>query len=415
MSQLVSCSDNILIHEYDDPIQKLKIKNPHLYGKINHVTWSHNNHVLASAGDDGRVVLMKSDNGVEINRFEITKGFGLNSLWFSNTSQYLIGGSSDNTVRVFDLKSKKLTATFSDHSSEVLWVSVSKDENLKVCSSGSDGSIYVNSLDQTDNLTKLQLNDSSVRSAIFSPMKSNEIGSGHDDGLVAVWDWNKSKRHHLFNDAHTDACTGIWFSPVNHMLMGSVGLDKQVVFYDIYKNKKIVQSIQTKESLTSVTFNSDGFTIGVGTMEGNLLIMDLRYLSKNPPIILKGHEGKNITSIEFKKPYKNEKSSKSTYSRSRVNKTLKESKSVAGGNNKNGLKNIDAPNFSHETKEDLLETRSKYNEKDENSLIGDKADHGESMSVRKYSTENILEESKYSAKKYTRTDQVVGKKGKTQK
>lgn len=106
MSQLVSSSDRILIHEHDTADWKLKIKNPHLYGKVNDVAWSHNNHVLASAGDDGRVVLMKSDNGVEITRYEMTKGFGLNSLCFSNTSHYLIGGSSDNTVRVFDLKQK---------------------------------------------------------------------------------------------------------------------------------------------------------------------------------------------------------------------------------------------------------------------------------------------------------------------
>jgi len=63
---------------------------------------------------------MKADNGHEISRYEITKGFSLNSLSFSNTSQYLVGGSSDNTVRVFDLKHKKLSHTFSDHSSEVL-------------------------------------------------------------------------------------------------------------------------------------------------------------------------------------------------------------------------------------------------------------------------------------------------------
>lgn len=107
MSQLVSCSENILIHDYNNSQYKLKIKSHHLYGKINDIAWSHNNHVLASAGDDGRVSLMKADNGDEISRFEMTKGFGLNSICFSNTSQYLIGGSSDNTVRVFDLKHQK--------------------------------------------------------------------------------------------------------------------------------------------------------------------------------------------------------------------------------------------------------------------------------------------------------------------
>ena len=85
-------------------------------------------------------------------------------------------------------------------------------------------------------------------------MKSYELGSGHDDGLIAVWDWNKSKNNYTFDGAHTDACTDITFSPVNHMLMGSVGLDNQIVFYDIYKNKRVVQSIQTKEALSCISF-----------------------------------------------------------------------------------------------------------------------------------------------------------------
>ena len=54
----------------------------------------------------------------------------------------------------------------------------------------------------------------------------------------------------MFDEAHTDACTDITFSPVNHMLMGSVGLDKQIIFYDIFKNKRVVQSIKTKEALS---------------------------------------------------------------------------------------------------------------------------------------------------------------------
>lgn len=34
--------------------------------------------VIASGGDDGRVVLLKSDVGTEVNKIEFTKGFGLN-------------------------------------------------------------------------------------------------------------------------------------------------------------------------------------------------------------------------------------------------------------------------------------------------------------------------------------------------
>lgn len=65
---------------------------------------------------------------------------------------------------------------------------MNKDDDFKICSSSADGSIFINSLSSPTNLTKLSLNESSVRTSIFSPMKSNEIGTGHDDGMVAVWD-----------------------------------------------------------------------------------------------------------------------------------------------------------------------------------------------------------------------------------
>jgi hypothetical protein len=54
---------------------------------------------------------------------------------------------------------------------------------------------------------------------------------------------------------------------------------------------------------------SDGYTIGVGSLEGNILILDLRYLSKSAPTILSGHEGKSISSLNFQNNYKSEKSS----------------------------------------------------------------------------------------------------------
>lgn len=65
------------------------------------------------------------------------------------------------------------------------------------------------------------------------------------------------------------------------MLMGSVGLDKKVIFYDIYKNKKVVEDITVEEPCTCVSFNTDGYTIAAGTTEGNIFVMDLRHL-RNP-------------------------------------------------------------------------------------------------------------------------------------
>lgn len=59
------------------------------------------------------------------------------------------------------------------------------------------------------------------------------------------------------------------------MLMGSAGLDKKVIFYDIFKNKKVVEDINLTEPCTSVSFNQDGYTIAIGSTEGKIFVLDL--------------------------------------------------------------------------------------------------------------------------------------------
>jgi len=101
------------------------------------------------------------------------------------------------------------------------------------------------------------------------------------------------------------------------MLMGSVGKDWKVIFYDIFKNKKVVEDITLEEPCTSVSFNGDGFTIAVGTSEGKVFVMDLWNL-KNPLKILEGHHRNPITDVKFsnKKKYSKDKSAKSISSSS---------------------------------------------------------------------------------------------------
>jgi WD40 repeat protein len=53
-----------------------------------------------------------------------------------------------------------------------------------------------------------------------------------------------------------------------------------------------------EEPCTSISFNKDGFTIGVGTTEGNVFILDLRNL-KEPLRVLEGHSGESIADVSF--------------------------------------------------------------------------------------------------------------------
>jgi len=59
-------------------------------------------------------------------------------------------------------------------------------------------------------------------------------------------------------------------------------------FYDIHE-KKIVKTMNIDAPLTALDFYSDGHTIAVGNLYGNINIYDLR-MGANVKISLKGHD-----------------------------------------------------------------------------------------------------------------------------
>ena len=88
------------------------------------------------------------------------------------------------------------------------------------------------------------------------------------------------------------------FSPLNKLLLSSVGLDKNIVFYDT-NDKIIVKRIKTDVPLQSVSFCSDGHTIAIGASNmGAVLIYDLRKSSKEVYKVCTGHKH-TINSLQF--------------------------------------------------------------------------------------------------------------------
>ena len=78
--------------------------------------------------------------------------------------------------------------------------------------------------------------------------------------------------------------------------MCSASLDKKICFFDITQ-KKMVKKLETEYPLTALGFSPDGFTLAAGTLNGKILIYDLRQ-SQSVKSILNGHDGQ-INYIEF--------------------------------------------------------------------------------------------------------------------
>ena len=111
---------------------------------------------------------------------------------------------------------------------------------------------------------------------------------------------------------HAGHVKGLSFSPLNKLLMCSVGLDRQIIFYDIH-DKLIVKKITAPFPIKSVNFSADGHTLAVGSsmngMSQQCLIYDLRK-SSSITLPLVGHES-SVNCIRFTSKFDSSKASAS--------------------------------------------------------------------------------------------------------
>lgn len=101
-----------------------------------------------------------------------------------------------------------------------------------------------------------------------------------------------------FINAHKSSASALSFSSFNPVLLVSCSLDQNLNFYDI-SEKKQVKTITAEQSLTSVSFHSDGHTLVAGGMYGGLYVYDLRKPSA-PKEKLLGHES-TVRYVDFLK------------------------------------------------------------------------------------------------------------------
>ena len=88
-----------------------------------------------------------------------------------------------------------------------------------------------------------------MRKLRYSHFKKSLIASCYDSGVVCLWDANKRQLMNSFS-SHMAPVMDLAFSPLNEMLLMSVGLDKRIVCYDVQgKRYHISYSIKIFVSL----------------------------------------------------------------------------------------------------------------------------------------------------------------------
>uniref|UniRef100_A0A8C1EJL8 NEDD1 gamma-tubulin ring complex targeting factor n=1 Tax=Cyprinus carpio carpio TaxID=630221 RepID=A0A8C1EJL8_CYPCA len=260
------------------------------------VCWSSSNQYLVSASSIGDKLVVSSLKSSPVPVMELGEGKKQTRVSLNSTSQFLVSGGLDNTVNIWDLKTKRLHRSLKDHKEEVTCVSFNGGDSY-IASGSTSGEIILHSI--TTNLSSKPFGHGPnvpIHDLRYSLVKRSLLGTVSDSGSVALWDANTQKELHLFEGTHKAPCSGLAFSPANDLLFITVGLDKKIVCYDT-SSKMVFRNKQVESPLTAIDFTPDGAGLVVGSTQGRIYMYDLRNLSA-PVKITTAHKT-SVTCIRF--------------------------------------------------------------------------------------------------------------------
>ncbi|XP_006141428.1 protein NEDD1 isoform X2 [Tupaia chinensis] len=263
--------------------------NPHTspHG-ISSMCWSSNNNFLVTASSSGDKIVVSSCKCKPVPLLELAEGQKQTCVNLNSTSMYLVSGGLNNTVNIWDLKSKRVHRSLKDHKGEVTCVTYNWNDSY-IASGSLSGEIILHSV--TTNLSSTPFghgSNQSIRHLKYSLFKKSLLGSVSDNGIVTLWDVNSQSPYHNFDSTHKAPASGISFSPVNELLFVTIGLDKRIILYDT-SSKKLVKTLVADTPLTAVDFMPDGATLAIGSSRGKIYQYDLRML-KSPVKTISAHK-----------------------------------------------------------------------------------------------------------------------------
>nr|AAH66870.1 Neural precursor cell expressed, developmentally down-regulated gene 1 [Mus musculus] len=263
--------------------------NPHTspHG-ISSICWSSNNNFLVTASSSGDKIVVSSCKCKPVPLLELAEGQKQTCVDLNSTSMYLASGGLNNTVNIWDLKSKRLHRSLKDHKCEVTCVAYNWND-CYIASGSLSGEIILHSV--TTNTSSTPFGHGSkqpIRHIKYSLFRKSLLGSVSDNGVVTLWDVNSQSSYHTFDSTHKAPASGICFSPVNELLFVTIGLDKRIILYDT-SSKKLVKTLVADTPLTAVDFMPDGATLAIGSSRGKIYQYDLRML-KSPVKTISAHK-----------------------------------------------------------------------------------------------------------------------------
>ncbi len=232
---------------------------------VNSVAFSPDGKYMLSGSWDNTLKLWDFSKRTLIREYIGHTG-GVRSVAFSPDGKYAVSGSDDQTLRLWLVSSGKELRKFEGHEAEVLSVAYSPDGSL-IASGGNDKTVKLWQSDTGNLLQSLEDHKREVLSVAFSP-DGTLLASGAADRKILLWEVASGNLLHTFS-GHGDWIRALAFSPDGaYLLSGSD--DQTLKLWDVGQKQLIRTLSESDYGITDLAFSPGGHYAISGSF-GNLM------------------------------------------------------------------------------------------------------------------------------------------------
>ena len=193
------------------------------------------------------------------------------SVAISADGRLVAAGSTDASVRVWDVTTGDLLYTLTGHGGDVEGVAFNPNGTLLV-SSGSDFTAILWNMSDGTEVRRLQGHTATVRQALFTPDGST-ILTASGDGLILIWDATTGEQERSFEE-HVASVLALAIAPDGRFVL-SGSRDGRVLYWNLETGEIVGDLSGAEGSVNDVDISADGLRALVAKGGGGLSLWDL--------------------------------------------------------------------------------------------------------------------------------------------
>ena len=194
------------------------------------------------------------------------------SVAISKDRQYIVSGSNDQTIKVWNLNTGELERTLEGHASRVISVAISED-GQRIISGSSDKMIKVWNLN-TGELERTLEGHSDWISSVAISEDGQYLVSGSLDKTIKVWNLNTGELERTLEGHNYDVMSVVISRDQQRIVSGS--LDKTIKVWNL-NNGELEHTLEGhSDGVYSVAISGDGQSIVSGSSDKTIKVWSLK-------------------------------------------------------------------------------------------------------------------------------------------